>query len=165
MNAEAEELISRLGLAPLSVEGGFFKPTWMSANVGPGGRPSGSAILFLITPEGFSALHRLRTDEIWHFHAGDPAELALMDPANGRGETLTLGPDVLRGHAPQAVARAGVWQGARLSPAAGASARGWALFGCTLSPAWNEGEFELGQRDPLLRQFPAQAGVIRALTR
>jgi predicted cupin superfamily sugar epimerase len=161
MNAEAEQLISRLGLAPLPKEGGFFKATWTSPRTGPDGRACGSAILFLITEKGFSALHRLGTDEIWHFHAGDPAELTQIEPVTGSCRTCILGPDVRGDHAPQAVVRAGVWQGARLLP----GGRGWALFGCTLSPAWEEREFELGRRESLMREFPAHAGIIRALTR
>lgn len=165
MNAEAAELIFKLGLSPLPDEGGFFAATWTSACVGPDGRASGSAILFLITAQDFSALHRLRTDEIWHFYAGDPAKLALLDPASGKGRTVFLGPDVIGAHVPQAVAPAGVWQGATLSPPPGSAGRGWALFGCTLSPAWDGREFELGRRDELLRAFPGNADLIRGLTR
>ena len=73
MNAAARALIERLGLAPLPEEGGFFRVTWRGAH--------GSAILFLITPEEFSALHRIAQDELWHFHAGDPVEHVRIDPA------------------------------------------------------------------------------------
>jgi predicted cupin superfamily sugar epimerase len=162
VNAEAAQLISRLGLVPLPREGGFYAPTWTSPERGPDGRAAGSAILFLITPADFSALHRLRTDEVWHFHAGDPAELARMDPRAGSAAVTVLGPDPTRGHAPQGIVAAGTWQGARI--AAGGS-RGWTLFGCTLAPAWDEREFELGSREGLLAAFPAEAGLVRALTR
>jgi len=165
MNAEARHLISSLGLAPLPKEGGFFAPTWTSPISGPDGRACGSAILFLITNDEFSALHRLGTDEIWHFHAGDPAELTQIEPVTGHRRTCILGPDVGGNHAPQAVVMAGNWQGARLRPDARKSDRGWTLFGCTLSPAWSEQEFELGQREALLREFPAHSELIRALTR
>ena len=165
MNAEARQLISRLGLAPLPKEGGYFAETWTSATKGADGRASGSAILFLITEDEFSALHRLGTDEIWHFHAGDPAELIQVEPVTGSCRTCVLGPDVRGAHAPQAVVKAGTWQGARLCPGAPSGSRGWALFGCTLSPAWNAGEFELGSRELLLREYPGHAGIIRALTR
>ena len=165
MNAEAAQLISKLGLAPLPGEGGYFARTWTSALAGPDGRPAGSAILFLLAAGDFSALHRLLTDEIWHYHAGDPAELALLDPSAGSCHTRLLGPDVAGGHAPFAIAPAGVWQGARICDAGRAASRGWTLFGCTLSPAWDEREFELAQRGELLRVFPAHAGLIRALTR
>ncbi len=158
-------MISKLGLAPLPREGGFFASTWTSPRVGPDGRACGSAILFLITGDAFSALHRLGTDEIWHFHGGDPAELVQLDPSTGACLSLVLGPDAGGAHVPQAVVRAGVWQGARLQPGAGPGALGWALFGCTLAPAWDEREFELGEREPLIRRFPGHSGVIRALTR
>jgi predicted cupin superfamily sugar epimerase len=157
-------MISRLGLIPLPREGGFYKSTWTSSAKGSGGRALGSAILFLITKDDFSALHRLSMEEIWHFHAGDPAELTRLDPRTGSGRAIVLGPDVAGGHAPQAVVAAGEWQGARISPGL-RRARGWALFGCTVSPAWDEREFELGSREALTRDFPKHSKVIRALTR
>lgn len=165
MNAEAGQLISKFGLVPLPKEGGYFASTWTSPRSGPAERACGSAILFLITDDGFSALHRIVTDEIWHFHAGDPVELVQLDPGAGACRVVVLGADVVGAQMPQAVVRAGVWQGARLQPGRGPGARGWALFGCTLSPAWDEREFELGHRDRLLSEFPGHSALIRALTR
>ena len=164
MNAEAGHLIFRLGLVPLPREGGFFTQTWTSPRSRADGRPCGSAILFLITEADFSALHRLGMDEIWHFHSGGPAELTLFDPVSGACRTVVMGPDVAGPHVPQAVVPAGTWQGARLSGEDGI-ARGWALFSCTVSPAWDEREFELGEREALLREFPSHAAAVRALTR
>lgn len=147
---------------PLPREGGYFAPAWTSPERGPDGRALGSAILFLITEADFSALHRLKTDEIWHFHAGDPAELVRLGPGAGSGRTVVLGPDIIGGHASQAVVPAGEWQGARIRQP---GARGWTLFGCTLAPAWDEREFELGRREDLIAEFPAHADSIRALAR
>jgi predicted cupin superfamily sugar epimerase len=146
-------------------EGGFFVPTWTSLQKGPGGRALGSAILFLITKAQFSAFHRLGMDELWHFHAGDPAELVLMGPGADSCRVIVLGPDVAAGQVPQAVVRAGEWQGARIRPPGRPAAKGWALFGCTLVPAWDEREFELGRREALLGEFPAHGKLIRGLTR
>lgn len=155
MNPAAREIVAALRLEPLPREGGFFRQTWRG--------PAGSAILFLLAPGNFSALHRLRTDEVWHFCAGDPVEHAQLDPREGSARTFRLGPDVVRGDLPQLVAPAGVWQGARcLAPAGGA---GWSLLGCTLAPAWREEDFELGARTALLREFPAAAELIATLTR
>lgn len=162
VNAQARQIISRLGLNPLPGEGGHFAPVWTSARRGPEGRATASAILFLITEADFSAFHRLGMDEIWHFHAGDPAELVRLGPGAGEGSVVVLGPDVAGGHAPDAVVPAGQWQGARIRRPA---AKGWTLFGCTLAPAWDEREFELGRRETLLAGFPAHAELIRALTR
>jgi len=165
MNAEAGRLVSKLGLAPLPGEGGFFAPTWTSPRKGADGRAFASAILFLITRDDFSALHRLGMDEVWQFNAGDPAELVRMDPRTGSCHACVLGPDPGAGDAAQAVVPAGEWQGARIAPRGAARARGWTLFSCFVSPAWDEGEFELGSREALLREFPARAQIIRALTR
>jgi uncharacterized protein len=162
MNGEASQLISRLGLAPLPKEGGFFARTWTSPKAMADGRPSGSAILFLITEDDFSAIHRLGMDEIWHYHAGDPAELTLLDPVAASCRSLVLGPDMAGGHVPNAVVPAGMWQGARL---ARSFSRGWTLFGCTVSPGWDESQFELGHRHDLVRDFPGHAQIVTALTR
>lgn len=164
MNAEAAHLIRKFGLTPLPGEGGFFIQTWVSPTRGSDGRASGSAILFLMTEKDFSALHRLGSDEIWHFYAGDPAELVRIDPRTGACHVAVLGPDVEGEHVPQAIAHAGEWQGARIVARPGAVARGWTLCGCTMSPSWDERDFELGKREVLEREFPAHGAVIRALT-
>jgi len=165
VNDEARQIISRLGMEKLPGEGGFFVPTWTSSDRGPGGRAHSSAILFLITKEEFSALHRLRMDEIWHFSAGDPAELVVIGPGTDSCRVVVLGADVTGGHFPQAVVMAGEWQGARIRQPSGPGGKGWSLFGCTVTPAWDEREFELGRRDSLLAGFPAHGELIRSLTR
>jgi hypothetical protein len=165
MNAEAGRLISRLGLSPLPLEGGFYARAWTSPGRGADGRALASAILFLMTPGQFSALHRLGMDEVWEHSAGDPAELFRIDPRAGTCRRFVLGARADGGRAARAVVPAGVWQGARVLPRRGARARGWALLSCVVSPAWDEGAFELGGRDALVREFPAHARVIRALTR
>jgi predicted cupin superfamily sugar epimerase len=154
MKSDAAAVIAALGLEPLPREGGFFRQTWRTE--------AGSAILYLMTPADFSALHRLRADEIWHFHAGDAVEHIQFDPRVGALRRTVLGPDVARGEAPQLVVPAGNWQGARLGLA---RHQGWALLGATLAPPWNEREFELGVRAELQRTFPAHADLIAALTR
>ena len=156
----AAAIIAALQLEALPNEGGFFRLAYSSVLCLPNGRAAGSAIYFLLTPEGFSALHSLRTEEVWHFYAGDPAEHLCLDPATGNGTKTRLGPDILNGQRPLLVVPAGAWQGARLAPGGR-----WALLGCTLSPAWDEREFRLGERSPLTSAFPLWAEEIRALTR
>ena len=162
MNSEAKRIIAILGLEPLPEEGGFFRRSWTGETLA--GRPSGTSILFLVTDEGFSALHRLTRDEVWHFHAGDALEHLQLGPEPGAITVTTLGSNLLGGHSPQMIARAGSWQGARLlsSPSTG---RGWALVGCTMAPGWTDDVFELGERARLLAAFPAAAERIAALTR
>ncbi len=157
-NDTALALIARLGLEPLPREGGFFRQTWRS--------DTASAILFLITPEGFSALHRMTQDEVWFFHAGDPIEHVQLDARDAAVRVTRLGADVLANDQPQVVVPAGVWQGTRLAPAAaGAAVHGFALVSCIVSPPWDERGFTLGARGDLAREFPTAAAQIAALTR
>ncbi len=153
-----QRIIDSLGLEPLPQEGGYFRQTWRSEG--------GSAILFLMTRDNFSAFHRIAQPELWHFHAGDAVEHVQLERETGRLRVTRLGAAVLAGELPQVIVPAGAWQGARLaveSPSGGAS--GYALMGCTLAPAWDERGFELGSRAGLLEAFPAAAEWIRGLTR
>ncbi len=174
MPASASEIIASLHLEPLPHEGGFYRRTYTSAAGFTDGRPVGTAIYFLITPDGFSALHSLLTDELWHFYAGDPVEHVMLDPtvppdALHAGTRTVLGVEFATGQKPQLTVSGGVWQGARLAPHPRDSdaqhAHGWALLGCTMSPGWEQKEFTLGERDVLLARFPAWAADIHALTR
>lgn len=164
MNAAARQFIAELRLERLPGEGGFFRQTARTETV--------SAILFLMTADEFSALHRLAQDELWHFHAGDPVEHVQLDPRDGApqsAQVTRLGADLLGGEAPQVFVPAGVWQGARLAPprdaAKSRAAHGYALVGCTASPPWEERGFELAARASLRRSFPPEGAWIDALTR
>jgi len=162
----ADEIRALLDLAP-HPEGGFFRETYRAAEALPAGalparyggdRALGTAIYYLLAPDAFSALHRLRSDEVFHFYAGDPVEMLLL-AAGGRGEVLTLGGDLAAGQRPQHVVPAGVWQGARLR-AGGA----WALLGTTVAPGFDFADYEAGARAALQRAWPAFAPLIAALT-
>ncbi|MCC6414479.1 MAG: cupin domain-containing protein [Opitutaceae bacterium] len=158
---EAEKIIVELGLQPLPGEGGFFRQIWI-APLRPGETRSATSIIhYLMTRESFSALHRLAMRETWRFQAGDPVRLMQLGGPAGF-EAVILGANTARGEQPQAVVPAGVWQGAHL--AEGAS-RGWALLNCAVEPAWDERDFELGERAALQREFPAAADEITRLTR
>jgi predicted cupin superfamily sugar epimerase len=160
----ADQVIAQLGLQPLPGEGGYFRQTWISDAHCAHGRPASSAIWFLLTPRDFSAWHRLATsEELWHFHAGDPVEHAMLDPHSRTLQVNVLGADVVGGELPRLAVPHGAWQGARLRP--GSIAHGWSLLGCTVTPAWDPGDFELGSRATLAREFPGAAEWIRSLTR
>ncbi len=162
MNNEAQQIITTLGLEPLPNEGGFYRRTWTGpATSKDDPRAIGTAITFLITPGEFSALHRLETDEVWHFYAGDSVELVQLDASDQTVRKDVLGSGLTAGQIPQIVVPAGIWQGARLA----ADHKGWALLGCTMAPGWNEREFTLGNRESLLERFPQAAPEIHGLTR
>lgn len=128
---------------------------------GTGSRPLGSAIYALVTRRDFSAMHRLRSDETWHFYGGDPIKLLLLHPG-GRSEVVRLGPDTPAGDHAQFTVRAGVWMGAR--PARDA-ADVYSFFGCTVAPGFDSRDYEPGLRGELIAGWPEQAGLIAALTR
>lgn len=162
MNDEARKIIAQLGLEPLPQEGGWFRRTWESFDQLKDQRIAGSAIYFLGTPEGFSAFHRLRSTEVWCFHAGDALEHVVLDPFRGDVAVRRLGSNLIDGDVPQLIVDPGDWQGARLAPG---GTRGWALVSCVMVPAWEEREFELGQRAALIAEFPTAQSHIEALTR
>ena len=161
------DIISRLGLLP-HPEGGFFRETYRSdeavdgcaldARYG-GGRSVSTAIYFMLTGDTFSAFHRLRSDEIWHFYAGAPAELHLLF-ANGRHERVVVGADLSAGQHPQVVIPHGCWFAARvLDP------HSYILLGCTVAPGFDFADFELARRDELIHLFPGHDELITQFTR
>lgn len=169
-----EELIRHLNLAPLEIEGGWFAQSYVSEETLPasslpsryaGERALATVIYFLVThsPEGFSALHRLKTDEVWHFYLGDPAEILLLYP-DGSDKRVIMGNSIFRGHNFQLTVPRGVWQGCRLLPDARKGA-GYALFGTSMAPGFHPGDFELGERDALIADYPGRAALIGELTR
>lgn len=168
MKPTAARVIKLLGLKPLQPEGGFFRETYRSRESLPaqalptryrGKRAQSTAIYFLLTPDTFSAIHRVRSDEVYHFYAGDPVELLLLGPGP-RSRIVTLGTGLARGQRPQAVVPRGAWQAARL-----AKGGRWALLGTTVAPGFEYGDFELGKRAALTRSYPGRAKLITALTR
>lgn len=162
----ADRVIALLGLAPLPEEGGFFARTHRLADPGgpsttPDARPLATAIYYLITPEAFSALHRLPGDEIFHFYLGDPVEQLRLGQG-GAGTIVTIGPDLAAGQRPQAVVPGGVWQGTCLVPG---GPHGYALLGTTMTPGFTDADYEGGQRDALIAAYPAYREWIVTLTR
>lgn len=164
-----QEVIDLLKLTPLPQEGGYFRQTYKSAEIIPQvilperyqeDRVFGTAVYFLLTPADFSAMHRLDTDEVYHFYLGDPVELLLLHP-DGSGEVCTLGNDLLKGMRPQKVVPGGAWQGSCL--AAGGQ-YGFALMGTTMAPGFVWTGFELGERASLIKQYPAWKEMIAART-
>lgn len=162
-----EDLVRTLALSP-HPEGGFFRETYRSAEQlaalparfgGP--RSVSTAIYYLLGAGDMSALHRIHSDEVWHFYLGRPLEVVVL-AADGTARTIVLGVDLAAGQVPQAVVEAGAWFGARLhQPVPGA----FALVGCTVAPGFDFADLELAERAALLARYPQHAGVIAALTR
>jgi predicted cupin superfamily sugar epimerase len=166
-----EELIARLDLQPLPVEGGLFVQTYCSAEsipavalperYPPNERIFGTAILFLLTPDpdSFSALHWLPTDEVYHFYLGDPVEMLQLYP-DGSSERILLGQDILSGQRVQYMAPRDVIQGSHLLPGGE-----FALIGTTMAPGFLESDYHGCEREELIQKYPREADLIRMLTR
>ena len=148
---DASFLIQMLGLAPLPEEGGYFRETYRSEH--------STAILYLLDEHSVSRFHRLAHDEIWHFHLGGPVELWRLCKETGASEMVVLGPDIGAGQLPQALVRAGTWQGARLVRGVG-----FALLSCTVSPPYTAAIRQMASREELLRAFPDCRDVVWELT-
>jgi uncharacterized protein len=165
---DIEALKKTLGLIPLPQEGGSYAESYrcsetLHAECLPsrygGSRSFATAIYFLLTQDSFSALHRLASDEVWHFYLGDPVEMLHLS-LDGAARIVQLGADLARGMRPQVLVPKGVWQGAHLM-----SGGNFALLGATVSPGFEFSDFELGRRDELQRAYPEFSNQIQVLTR
>lgn len=163
----AEEIIAWLKLKPHPKEGGFFSETYRAGETIPanvlssrysGPRAFGTCIYYLLTPPTFSAMHRLQSDEVFHFYLGDPVEMLQLWP-DGTGKTVMLGPNLRAGMQPQVIVPRGVWQGSRLI----AGGR-FALLGCTVAPGFDYADYEHGRRSDLIGSDPKFREKIIALT-
>jgi hypothetical protein len=163
---DAETIIKQLGLQP-HPEGGFYRETYRShetlaaAALPPrygNDRNFSTAIFYLLTPDSFSSLHRLQSDEVFHFYAGDPVTMLQLH-GDGRGETIVLGQDILAGQQLQVVVPSGAWQGMSLNDGGA-----FALLGATVSPGFDFADFEVGTREALIREYPRCDARIKRLT-
>jgi len=165
----ADEVKKLLGLQPHPCEGGWYARTYEAAETVDaaafgdarynGERRTGTAIYYLLEPDTFSEMHRLKSDEVFHFYAGDAVEmLQLME--DGSGRTVVIGNDLAAGERPQVVVEREVWQGSRL-----VKGGRWALLGCTVSPGFEFEDYESGEREALSNGWPEFAEMIAALTR
>ncbi|MBK8504859.1 MAG: cupin domain-containing protein [Saprospiraceae bacterium] len=137
----ASEILELLDLKP-HFEGGYFRRNYLSTetisgleNV-KGRRHLHSAIYYLLTPDTHSKIHRLASDEIFHFYLGDPVEMLLLHH-DGDVRIMKLGTDLSAGQRPQVVVPADTWQGSKLQPGGR-----FALMGTTMAPAFDQSDFE-----------------------
>ena len=157
------EIIARLQLEPLPLEGGFFRRSYTASqklDLGKGyQQPLGTGIYFLLQAGDFSAFHWLIEDELYHFYLGAPIELFELSPENGLKRT-ELGQDISRGQQVQYPVMKNRWHGSRLI-----TGGQWALLGTTMAPGFVWEDFKLGKREQLLSEYPAHMEIILALTR
>ncbi|MGE0269339.1 MAG: cupin domain-containing protein [Candidatus Omnitrophota bacterium] len=164
----AKQIIKQLGLRPHPVEGGYYLETYRSEEMIPvvglparyeGTRNFSTTIFYLLTPKTFSAIHRLPTDETFHFYLGDPVEMLHLFE-DGSTQRYILGHDILNGHEVQLMVPRMVWQGCRLK-------RGgkYALMGCTVAPGFDFNDYKTARRDELTERYPHEKKLITSLTK
>lgn len=153
----ARRTIADLGLAP-HPEGGYFRETYRSPQsiVTPRGeRAALTCILFLLTSDSFSAFHRIASDEAWHFYRGDPLAIEILH-ADGTHERRELSETGER----QTVVPARAAFASHVE-----TPGGYALVGCDVAPGFDFADFELCDRNALVREHPSHAALIVELTR
>jgi uncharacterized protein len=166
MSLAVEDLIRILELTP-HPEGGFFRETYRSPEMiaqpalparFAGSRSCSTAIYYLLPSGSRSRLHRLKSDETWHFYLGGPLSLSYIEPS-GEVRRLVLGPRLEEGHSLQQVVPSGSWMGALPLPGTA-----YSLVGCTVAPGFDFADLEMGSRRELSVRFPQARGLIETLT-
>jgi len=165
-NYDATYWIKKLNLIK-HPEGGFFAESYKcnefykQAHLPKrynGNRTFATSIYFLIEGNDFSALHRIASDEQWHFYAGNPLDIYAFK--GNEYYKFKLGNDYEQGESFQVTIPHGFWFGSRLS-----KNTGYALVGCTVAPGFDFQDFEMGTREKLLSNYPQHSNLIKTLTR
>lgn len=162
----ADYYIKKLGLQK-HPEGGWFREVYRSDEEitcehlperFSGARHHSTSIYFMLTSDTFSAFHRIKSDELWHFYDGSPVTIYMINNEGSYSE-ITLGRDIENGEVLQCVIPHGVWFGAKVN-----SVDSFCLVGCTVAPGFHYDDFKLGEREELLKMFPRHKEIIKKLT-
>ena len=160
-------IIEHFGLLP-HPEGGWYKETYRSnesiaQNDLParfkGDRAFSIAIYFLMEQGNFSAFHKIKSDECWHFYAGSTLEIYILYET-GLLETIRLGNNIEQDELFQYVVPANTWFASRPAPGSDFS-----FTGCTVAPGFDFEDFELAEKAILSAQFPNHKNIIEELCR
>jgi len=163
----AESIIKLYDMKLLPGEGGYYTETYRSSEVLDASslparygsdKAHSTAIFYLLTPDTQSRMHRVLTDEIFHFYLGDPVQMVQLFP-DGTSKVLFLGHDLQAGQVVQTIVPAWVWQGAYLLEGGN-----FALMGTTVAPGFDFSDHEIGDRQTLLDLYPKHRDMITSLT-
>jgi len=167
MHQAAKDIIAYYNMLP-HPEGGYYKETYRAAELIPqaalpqrfaGSRHFSTAIYFLLEQGNFSAFHRIKSDECWHFYAGGPLLVYIIDGV-GSLEIVKLGNNITFGEVFQYVVPAGCW-----FASAPAEQTAFSFVGCTVAPGFDFADFELAEKNELVNQYPQHEGIINKLCR
>ncbi|MGK7919302.1 MAG: cupin domain-containing protein [Trichodesmium sp.] len=159
--------IEKLGLEKHPA-GGYYRETYRCAQEIPheglpkgfdGSRNCSTAIYFLLEGTDFSPLHRINSDELWHFYAGTSLTVHVIEES-GNYYPIKLGENFDEGEVFQDLVKAGAWFGATVS-----NPQSYSLVGCTVAPGFDFNDFELGKREELTKLYPQHKSLIEKITR
>ena len=165
---KAEFWIEKLNLSP-HPEGGFYRETYRSGesyaftetSLFKSPRSYATAIYYLLRDTGCSKLHKINSDELWFFHAGDPLTVHVF-PEAGDPFSLIFGNSPEDNQVLQALVPAGAWFGSCLDD--DTAAYHYALVSCVVAPGFEFSDFAFADRDSLQQKFPLHADIIQRLT-
>ena len=162
----AKYYIDKLGLIK-HVEGGAFKETYRADLIignnalthnFKGDKNASTGIYFLLEHGQFSAFHKIASDEMWHFYDGDTLTIYEIE-STGTLITHKLGRNLEAGETFQCVIKAGNWFGSRCE-----IVNGFSLVGCTVAPGFDFADFELADKNNLVKDFPHLSNLIEEMT-
>jgi predicted cupin superfamily sugar epimerase len=162
-----EEIIEHFQLEP-HPEGGYFRELYRSKGIilksaldpsFSGDRNHSTSIYFLLTSDNFSAFHKVKQDESWHFYQGDAIELHMISP-KGEHSKIVIGHDYRNGQVPQFIVPGGYWFAAKVM-----KPNSFAFVGCGVAPGFDFDDFALAKRDELLKAHPHLDNLIKLFTR
>lgn len=148
-------------------EGGYFKEVYRADELikkehlperYSGDRNYSTSIYFLITSESFSAFHKIKSDETWHFYYGSPLSLHIIDK-KGKYCRIKIGNNPDKGEVFQYTVSCGEWFAASVD-----EKDSYSLLGCTVAPGFHFDDFELGKTTEMIKEFSEHASVINKFT-
>jgi predicted cupin superfamily sugar epimerase len=163
----SQDFIQQYQLQP-HPEGGWYKETYRSTEaVLPNALPARftgernfyTAIYFLLEAGNFSAFHKIKSDECWHFYSGQALLIYVIDPA-GSLAIIRLGNDISRGEIFQYVVPANYWFASKPAPESN-----FCFVGCTVSPGFDFADFEMAEERSLVKTYPQHEAIIKKLCR
>ena len=152
-----EQIIETLGLLP-HPEGGYYKETYRSELSLEGQeRDLLTSIYFLLTSENVSRFHRIKSDELWYFHAGSP--LIVHTLSEGGHAQHHLGLDLSKVQQPFLwIPKDTIFGSTVLEKDS------FSLVSCAVAPGFDFRDFELFERSELLAAYPEHRDIVERLT-
>lgn len=167
MQEKVKYYIDKLQLLP-HPEGGYYREIYRAGEIllaehlhgkYTGNRNIATSIYFLLNEKDFSAFHRIKSDELWHFYDGAAVKISVIDE-QGKLFEIHLGNNIAGGEVFQAVIKKNCWFASELM-----DKTSFALVGCTVAPGFDFQDFEMAKCDELIKQYPQYKDTIKRLCR